>query len=412
MVYIDNNMTSEIPNVIVLKPITPSVKSVDAETLEYANLLPAVEKHQKYESARMDKFWSAEQDSLEELEAGRQLAMQYLLMGSLALNQTARFSDSAKVWSERYTQASGELYGFPEPELAKQLWEERENGEKSGDRILEEAAEKLGNFLNDKYQSVFDALDLESSTDMIDPSGIADKFEAGLSVLAEEHDHAWSEWTVVRDVEKDSLSVNALGRKIIVGMRRVHEEPAKVKALFAHEVLVHGLRGLNGEKISKQLHGGLPGYLDAEEGLGVFTEYAISGEISEKNVDRYVDIAYALGQIDGQKHTRKELFDFVLERATIRNEQKSNKKSSEVLTSEAQTYVNRIYRGSQGNDNIGVFTKDISYHKGFVSMGRYISEQIADGKEIGEIMEFLTLGKFDPTNAQHVSYVESVTQSE
>jgi len=402
-------MPSEIPTVMILKPFRPSVESVRAETLEYTHLVPAVEKHKKYESARINKFWNAEQDSLEELSAAKQLALQYMLMGAVALNRPGRFPDSAEVWSRRFTHASEELYGLPEPELAKSLLREREgSSESTGEKIFEDAAENLGNYLNDYYSPVFDALDIESSQAMIDPSGIADKFEAGVAILAEQYNSDWSEWTVERNEEKDSLSVSSQSKKIIVGMRRVPEEPIKVKALFAHEVLIHAQRGLNGVKVSKMLQNGLPDYLDAEEGLGVFVEYALTGEINEKNIDRYVDIAYALGQIDGEEHTRQELFDVVLKRSISRNELKKNKKSVETLTSEAYTYVNRIYRGTPGSDMIGIFTKDISYHKGFMSMGKYLSEEIIGGKKIEEIMKYLLTGKFDPTNAKHVGYMDSI----
>jgi len=81
-------MSLEIPTVLVLEPITPSNDSVRTEELKYPKLQPAVEKHRPYEHARMNRFWDAEDDSLEEVEAARQLAMQYMLMGSLALTQT------------------------------------------------------------------------------------------------------------------------------------------------------------------------------------------------------------------------------------------------------------------------------------------------------------------------------------
>ncbi|MEP6710434.1 MAG: tyrosine/phenylalanine carboxypeptidase domain-containing protein [Candidatus Saccharibacteria bacterium] len=193
-------------------------------------------------------------------------------------------------------------------------------------------------------------------------------------------------------------------------MRRASVQPQQLKALFSHEVLVHGLRGVNGQKVSKELGTGLPGYLDAEEGFGVFVEFAISGQISEKNIDRYVDVAYALGQIDGKEHTRQELLDHAMHRALERNNQAEIKKSKEDLEKEVYAHVNRIYRGSLGNEHIGIFTQDISYHKGFIDMAHYVNDQIDQGKTVEEIFTFLSSGKFDPTNPKHLAYIDEVSQ--
>jgi len=399
-------MASEVPKVLVLGPITPSADSARSEKLEYNRLESAVAKHAPHEYARMDKFWEAEDGSLAEYEAAQQLAMQYMLMGSLALTRSV----DPERWSKRYTQATSEIYGLPEADLAQALWlEQQSNSEVETELPFKEAAEKMSVFLNEKYASVFAALDIESSTDTINPNGIADRFEAALAVLADEHDADWSKWTVERNDEKDSLSVVAPSKKILVGMRRASVQPQQLKALFSHEVLVHGLRGVNGQKVSKELGTGLPGYLDAEEGFGVFVEYAISGKVSEKNIDRYVDVAYALGQIDGKEHTRQELLKYAMQRAIDRNNQSESKKSMEDIEKEVYAHVNRIYRGSIGNEHIGVYTKDISYHKGFIDMGRYVKGQIDEGKTIEEIFSFLSNGKFDPTNPQHLAYIDEVS---
>lgn len=402
-------MASEIPKVIVLRPITPSADSARSEKLEYSQLESAVNKHVPYEYKRMDKFWNAEDGSLAEYEAAQQLAMQYMLMGSLALTRTS----DPETWSKRYTQATSEIYGLPEPDLARALWLEQQTEDESKLELpFKDVAEKVGEFLDEKYAPVFDALDIESSTEMVGPSGIADKFEAALRVLASQYDLDWSEWTVERNNEKDSLSVAAGSKKIIVGMRRANVHPEQLKALFSHEVLVHGLRGVNGQKVSKELGKGLPGYLAAEEGFGVFVEYAIAGKVPDKNIDRYVDIAYALGQIDGKEHTRQELFDHAMQRAIKRNDKAENQKTVEDLEKEVYAHVNRIYRGSLGNEYVGVCTKDISYYRGFMEMGRYVKDQIDNGKTVEEIITFLSSGKFDPTNPQHVDYMNDISSQD
>ncbi|MEP6710435.1 MAG: hypothetical protein ABJA64_01825 [Candidatus Saccharibacteria bacterium] len=197
-------MASEIPKVLVLGPITPSTDSARSETLEYGQLESAVKKHAPFEYERMAKFWNAEEGSLEEHEAAQQLASQYMLMGSFALSR----SSDPEIWSKRYTQATSEIYGLPEPGLAKTLWQEQQSNSRGEVELpFKDVAEKMNVLLNKKYDSVFKALDVESSTDTINPSGIADRFEAAIAVLSEQHDTDWSEWIVERNDEKDSLSV-------------------------------------------------------------------------------------------------------------------------------------------------------------------------------------------------------------
>lgn len=400
--------TAKTPNVLVLGAITPSVESARAERLQYNNLDKAVDTHASYEYARMADFWNAEKGSLEELEAAKQQALQYMLMGSLAL-QRAVTPEAQQVWSERYTQATSELYGTPDAELARKLWYDQQN-DGEVDMPFLEAARQVGEYLDKTYTPVYEALGLDDQVDKIDAAGVADRFEAGLRVLADQYDAAWSEWTVERNEEKDSLSVVASEKKIIVGMHRADMELSKLKGLFSHEVLVHGLRAVNGSKKSEALGLGLADYLDAEEGLGVFVEYAINGEVSEKNIDRYVDIAYALGLIDGQEHTRSELIEHARSRAAKRNESSGAKKTAEDLEKEVYAHINRIYRGSLGDEHVGIFTKDISYHKGFVEMGRFVSEKIDEGNSLESIMDYLTQGKFDPTNSRHTAITGTLSK--
>lgn len=323
-------------------------------------------------------------------------------MGSLALTKTT-YPD---VWSKRYTQSTSEIFGLPEPDLARKLWREQRGGEDAEVEIpFETAAEKLGWYLGKTYQPVFDALGISSDTEPIGSVSIADRFESALSVLACEKDSEWAKWKVERDEQSDSLSVVPPNKKIVVGMKRSSVEPKQLIGLFGHEVLVHGLRGLNGGKVSKEFGRGLPDYLDSEEGFGVFVEYALTGVIPQKNIDRYIDIAYALGQIDGKEHSRKELINIAMQRAVARNDRAETKKSIEDIEKDVFAHVNRIYRGSLGNEHIGIFTKDISYHKGFVEIGQYIQDQLDVGKTIEEIFTFLSSGKFDPTNQRHLEYL-------
>jgi hypothetical protein len=71
----------------------------------------------------------------------------------------------------------------------------------------------------------------------------------------------------------------------------------------------------------------------------------------------------------------------------------------------AFVHVNRIYRGTQGSQAPGFFTKDIAYYDGFVKISKYIHERLQQGSRLPEIMQYLMLGKFDPMNSIHVDFV-------
>ena len=398
-----------IPNVLVLKPITPSVASARTERLMYDNLESTVQKHGPHEYARIRRFFDSEDGSFDEEEAAKQLALHYMLMGSFVLQRAAN-EERAELWSDRYTVATTEIYGAPESGVARELYAEQETGVEFGGQFIE-ASGKLGEYLDDTYAEVYDALDLDDMSQEIDPTGIADRFETALTVLASRHDPTWSAWKVTRSDEKDSLSVNAGSKEILVGMRRADVTPVQLKALFTHEILIHAQRAVNGARKDKVLATGLPGYLDAEEGLGVFAEYAMSGELKDAVIDRYVDIAYALGEIDGTPHTRQELLERAMHRADERLQRRHEHKSREDVEKEVYAHVNRIYRGSRGDEHIGVFTKDIAYYKGFLEMGRYIEQRLNDGDDMETVFSYLVQGKFDPTNPAHVAFVEEHSDS-
>ena len=73
------------------------------------------------------------------------------------------------------------------------------------------------------------------------------------------------------------------------------------------------------------------------------------------------------------------------------------------------THIDRIYRGGRGDSSTSsqaVFTKDIAYYDGYKKIRDYLDQSIRNGKDIEQIFEYLTLGKFNPTNPVHIQYVK------
>lgn len=423
---------SEIPKVLVLGPITPTD---NGDQLEYTKLAPAVEKHAPYEAARANLFFEEQPGTLAEEEAARQLAMQYLLM--IALREVESPNNEIKdIWANRFTIASSEIYGAPElrittdiatkeynyflqfvgeghidQELLKIVLETYKpyvdldaNTQENGKKLTAEAVSaKVHEYIFTKYASVFEILQNSEKSEFT-PAEIKEIFGEILKVLAYQ-DSDWGEWTVELNGNKDSLSVAAGDKKIIVGEKRVNASKKDMIGLTAHEILVHALRNVNGKRLSKELSTGLPGYLDFEEGLGVFFEYSATGIIPQKNTDRYFDIALAIGDDSHQSVPRLKMLAFTEARATIRSQINGDTNDPVVVKSKIAAHVNRIYRGTSGTEAVGVYTKDIAYHKGFCLVADYIADELAAGRTIEDIIEYLLMGKFSPLDNRHNEYI-------
>lgn len=385
---------------MLVKGFTPSAESSFNSGLEYSNLEAEAGKI-LYEHKLNTDIESGDAE-IHKLSAMRKLdstVLAYLAFRSVDEDNI----DIQKRWSSAFTDKSIELFGEPDYKIAENL----KNGETQFG--FERARQAVSEYIGKKYARVYEAMNIGEFEGPLSANDIADKFEIGLSALAAD-DTSWDKWSVVRDEAKDSLSVSA--NKIIVGMNRRAATPQQVIGLFAHEVLRHAQTRVNGAKKDKMLSTGLPEYLDFEEGAGVFYEYATTGILKDELVDRYVDIATALGMGDKSDMVpRSELLETALDRERLRNESRDDdeKLSDEVINKKVYAHINRIYRGTPGSDDvIGVFTKDIAYLEGFMKVGRYIEDRLSAGDAIEDIMDYISQGKFDPTNSSHVKYIEDL----
>lgn len=419
------------PTVLLLKPFAPTPESTRGDTLEYGSqITDALTKHTPYQEARWERYLDAQPNTLVERTA-RQQILAYNVLAMAGLQTTAETPAVADLYATRFTRAGVSLFGSPDAIAAKELLISQAGSvlagttsltraedsyikycEKVGVSIIPEmtavekpfqpAASKLGEYVRSTYANVFDALlDGVPENTSIGTAEIADRFERGIGVLQREFDETWSEWNVVRDERRDQLSVAPSNNNIIIGMNRAAVTRAELESLFAHEILVHALSAVNGRKLSPELGTGLPGYLDAEEGQGVFLEYALTGIIPEKNIDRYIDVALALGEIGLRPHARPELLEFARSRAALRAEQAGIPVSDEYLDGKVYPHVNRLYRGTTGNQHIGVFPKDIAYHRGFMDVGTYVTHELEDGRSASDIFVTMTSGKYNPDDPLH-----------
>ena len=432
-------MKQSAPNVLIIKALKPEQSSTKEERLRYANLSSTALRHSKYDSLRWSEFLLSPDNSVDEEKKAEHLALQYLLQTSEKLN-TSKEDDSIQTWSERFTHSSIELFGEPNSETAKKLLIQDHNQivdaalnsnkdysvelrdyldifdtldihTEAQNRQLEELKIKesrVTNFfktqIQNRYDEIIKTLEDSSIPDLLTPQDIKKYMSTALDKLII-NDSRWQGWTAE---VVDGANISRVGSTIEIGQDRVSMRKKELKGIFAHEVLVHGARSINGSEKSEILKKGLTGYLSSEEGIATLAEYAMSGEIPQKIVDRYTDIALALGKIKNKKFTRQELSDFVIKREKVRTLLgKEDYGSDDELDKKCAQHVARIYRGSQGNNYIGVFTKDYIYYEGFDKMLDYISEEIEKSVNENDLYDFLMQGKFDPLNETHVSYIMS-----
>lgn len=424
-------MAEKIPKVLLLKPFRPDQAQVDATELHYPHLAEAVDKHVPHSSERWARYL-AESDPVQEEALARQLASQYLLQTAMKAT-TVTPDESRSLWADRFTQASSELHGTPDETVARELFNEQLasifsspesddvaypaflvdviEGAATGEvqtASLEEmygnVAQELAEYLQSEYADIMELFDTLPDTPLY-PQDIARIF-SNVKAALEQRDSDWADWEIAL-IDNDKLSAGS--GKINVGLNRRPASPSELKGLCGHEILVHALRSVNGKKHAPELGSGLPGYLDIEEGLGVFVEYALTGQVPDKIIDRYIDIAAARGDIFDHPLNRQEMYELVLARNTVRARQAGTDVDESSLRAKTWEHVNRIYRGSRGDEYVGVFAKDIVYFEGFRLVGDYIAQALANGQSIGDVMNYLLQGKFDPSNEAHVAFLEAHT---
>jgi hypothetical protein len=421
----------------VLRAIQPGRDSIDADELEYPDLYKIIK-----EQRLGTRSWQVQGSPLRlpvdilNRDVADDIAETYLLQIAYRL-QKAHLPMEKKYWSKRYTKASVNLYGAPKADeisaiasLELDYFEDITTFSNAHIDFLKPVIRSYKSLLGARnplalgleeryklvlgevreyylaeYEEVFACFDDFAPDKYLEPYQVAECFYRALDVL-ERQDKAWADWSILLD-ESAKMSVNVVRKQINIGKYRAPVHYSDVKGLFAHEVLVHAMRSVNGAKIDESLAYGLPGYLTTEEGLGVLVGSAVNGKVASKVRDKYIDIALALGGKHRRPMTRQELFIHCYSRAVARHVAEDKDFDPSRLEGYAWEHVNRIYRGTLGNKYVGVFTKDVSYYQGLCQVADYLLHVMAQGRPIKQGLECLLQGKFDPSNNEHIKYVYS-----
>lgn len=198
-------------------------------------------------------------------------------------------------------------------------------------------------------------------------------------------------WTV--SVEKaTSVNVKSSEKRIVIPDNGMMRSRKKVENLVVHEIGVHMLRSITGgETDMLPLKSGLSDYYDAEEGLGVVMEQALSGKFAERGVDHY--ITAGLTHFDNKDFRgafevkwRLSLLDSVRDGGEINDGQMEKAK---------KTAFTQTLRSFRGTNDMPLF-KDLSYYNGSVEVWKYLESIKGDDL----LLSLLLAGKVN-TSADH-----------
>ena len=223
---------------------------------------------------------------------------------------------------------------------------------------------------------------------------------------------AISNWVVQIDHPgaRTSFGVNQSSKVISIphdsdlSLRKRVLTKVSLQALLMHEVGVHVVRRENGDASVLALLGvGLDDYLRAEEGIATLAEQLITGTSQYSGEIGYFSIGAALGTL-GNPLPFAELYTvlnayYILSIADKQLETEGFYELDELqmtATEHAWSRTMRVYRGSTGNTAGAVYTRDIIYLEGNKRMW-----SLLDSEAI--IHPNWLLGKYDPTNPQHIA---------
>ncbi len=204
-----------------------------------------------------------------------------------------------------------------------------------------------------------------------------------------------TDWQVKIDSTSLSISVDQEKKVIRVPENRKRSEQKIYKLLF-HEIGIHVLRKINGEKQRlRLLSSGLNNYKIGEEGLAVFGENYFFNENSYDyhSLMAYISIGLCLG-FDGQKRNFQEVYYLLQKIYFAFNKIKNKKNPEEISKKETMIKCIRTFRGTPGDIPGLCLWNDNIYFEGQRKIINLINKNPQELKRV-------LCGKYDPTNPLH-----------
>ena len=177
-----------------------------------------------------------------------------------------------------------------------------------------------------------------------------------------------------------------------------------IEALAAHEIGVHARRSAAGEASKLQLlRLGLDTYLLGEEGVAGYVQQQVEGATEFYGFDRYMAASFAIG-LDGEKRDFRGVFSIMVDYYIMRYATAAgvtNKILKERAQQAAWEVCVRVFRGTTGQTPGCIYTKDIVYLEGNISIWNLLTEK-------PHVFPDLFVGKFNPLSSRHIKSLQTL----
>lgn len=205
-------------------------------------------------------------------------------------------------------------------------------------------------------------------------------------------------WTV--SVEKaTSVNVKSSEKRIVIPDNGMMRSRKKVENLIVHEIGIHMLRSITGgETDMLPLRSGLSDYYDAEEGLGVVMEQALSGKFAERGVDHY--ITAGLAYFDNKDF--RDAFEVKWRLSLLDSVEDGGEINDEQIAKAKKTAFTQTLRSFRGTNDMPLF-KDLSYYNGSVEVWRCLESIKGDDF----LLSLLLAGKVNTSKKHRDVILES-----
>lgn len=309
----------------------------------------------------------------------------------------AKSEEEKEAVAEKYRHLNIESYGEPDEDIYRSLL---------GEKLNTIHSKKLTGKADELRKELFDMVDFDPDVDISErfrPSdetvewmhSVAESLYGGMlshipneqeefdpyelqkiftNIIEEEFNNdskgyagAAEGWTV--SVEKaTSVNVKSSEKRIVIPDNGMMRSRKKVENLVVHEIGIHMLRSITGgETDMLPLRSGLSDYYDAEEGLGVVMEQALSGKFAERGVDHY--ITAGLAYFDNKDF--RDAFEVKWRLSLLDSVEDGGEINDEQIEKAKKTAFTQTLRSFRGTNDMPLF-KDLSYYNGSVEVWRYL----------------------------------------
>jgi hypothetical protein len=203
-----------------------------------------------------------------------------------------------------------------------------------------------------------------------------------------------SGWKTVVETA-NAIHVNAVTKTLKVPESRVSASPAKARGLVVHEIGVHMLRSIIGEKADLiPLRYGLAGVSNAEEGIAKVMESAVTDDASRIGYQHYLT-AYLLGSGLDFRSAHDVMWRYKVLDAYL--DMPQSEINEEFIQKQERNAFKFMFRAIRGTNELPWHT-NLSYFRGTQKVWDYIESHQDDP----DLITMLFMGKIDPTDSEHL----------